>query len=158
MSSSSSSSSPSPSTSSSSSISSSISSSSTSPSPFSSFFCFFVSSFFSYNTEKTAYLRLDMINREEISELLPITERLDRESIALYSTLFRSACYPSFNIKWTIGRKENSAPAATAKARERERERGGKRTGEEDMVPSRQEIRWRGKGGGRGLSLPVKIW
>lgn len=47
ISSSSSSSSPSPSTSSSSSTSSSISSSSTSPSPFSSFFCFFVSSFFS---------------------------------------------------------------------------------------------------------------
>lgn len=52
-----------------------------------------------------------------------------------------------------MGRKENSAPAA-------KEARGIEESvpaGEEDRVPSRQEIRWRGKGGGGELSLSAKI-
>lgn len=63
--------------------------------------------------------------------------------------------YPSFSIKWTIGRKENSAPAAIAKETRRTEE--SVPAGEEDKVPSRQEIRWSGKGDGGRLSLPAKI-
>lgn len=62
-----------------------------------------------------------------------------------------------FSIKRTE-RKERKFGASGDSEREARRMEESVPAGEEDRVPSRQEIRrWRGKGGGGELSLSAKI-
>lgn len=61
----------------------------------------------------------------------------------------------------TIRWKENSAVAAAAsvaagKTTDKDREESERTAGEEDEVPSRQEIRWRREGGGGDFPYPLK--
>lgn len=49
-----------------------------------------------------------------------------------------------------------AAAASAGKTTDKDREESARTTGEEDEVPSRQEIRWRRKGGGGDFPYPLK--